>query len=222
MQKNPGASGHADYVYEVENFKLGAGADDVIISMGADLTTIKSIDGGVNPDGTKDILDFSGYGAKLQLVNGHIIGDHIDITISNFEEVKLPSLGDTDKLTTGSIKQLYTGDGNDNVTATPTAMFIDLGGGDNTLTGAGGGDVVTGSGNDTIEISHKGQLLFEGAKTTDHLTYYGNILTGGVRWMNSESIWAYGVHGERWLRLGMVERNRTRSGAARGQARMTD
>jgi hypothetical protein len=79
-------------------------------------------------------------------------------------------------------------------------MLIDLGGGNNTLTGAGGGTIVTGSGNDTIEISHKGQLLFEGAKTTDHLTYYGNTLTGGVRWMNSESIWAYGTHGERYAR----------------------
>jgi hypothetical protein len=69
VQKNPDSVGDIDYVYEVEKFKFGAGADHVTVSADADLSTIRELDGGGNPDGTKDILDLSGYGAKLKLVN---------------------------------------------------------------------------------------------------------------------------------------------------------
>jgi hypothetical protein len=48
-----------DYLYNVENFKFGTGADYVTVLPGTDLTKIKSMDDGDNPDGTKDVLDFS-------------------------------------------------------------------------------------------------------------------------------------------------------------------
>jgi len=43
-------------------------------------------------------------------------------------------------------------------------------------------------------------LLFQNASTADHITYYDSTLTGGVHWGGSESVYAYGIHGERYGR----------------------
>jgi hypothetical protein len=43
-------------------------------------------------------------------------------------------------------------------------------------------------------------LLFENASTADRITYYASTLTGGVHWGGSESVYAYGIHGERYGR----------------------
>jgi Ca2+-binding RTX toxin-like protein len=201
------SSGAMDSFVNVQKFVLSNQADDLKITAGdaAALKTIQEIDGGANTDGTKDILDASGYDGKLSEKNGYLLGDGIDIKLDNFEKVILPSLGNDDSLTTGSIgsgiKELDTGNGNDTVSDSASGVTIDLGGGKNTLKSSGPGTIVkAGAGADTIEISHNKQLLVEDAGTDDNLTYYGSTLTGGVRWGGSESVYAYGIHGERYGR----------------------
>jgi hypothetical protein len=78
---------------------------------------------------------------------------------------------------------------------------INLGSGNNTVKGTGPGTIVkSGGGANKIEASHNGQMLFENASTADRITYYGSTLTGGVHWGGSESVYAYGIHGERYGR----------------------
>ncbi|MDX6584537.1 MAG: hypothetical protein QOI10_3721, partial [Solirubrobacterales bacterium] len=78
---------------------------------------------------------------------------------------------------------------------------INLGSGNNTVKGTGPGTIVkSGGGANKIEASHNGQMLFENASTADRITYYGSTLTGGVHWGGSESVYAYGIHFERYGR----------------------
>lgn len=200
VAKDPEAFVHTDYVYEVEKYKFGKGADKVTIAAGADLSKIRLLDGGDQPAGEKDVLDLTSYTHKLSVVNGHLIGDGVDIEISNFEEVRLPGFGDDDVVRGDDVDRLYTGDGDDTASTSVPGLFIDLGEGNDVLKSSGPGTIVhTGSGNDKIEASHNGQLLIEDASATDHITYYGNTLTGGVQW-GTESKYAYGLHGERYGR----------------------
>src|SRR3954454_5802254 len=66
------------------------GADKVVVAAGVDLSKIKMLDGGDQPAGEKDILDLTSYTHKLSVVNGHLIGNGVDIEIDKFEEVRLP------------------------------------------------------------------------------------------------------------------------------------
>jgi len=165
-----------------------------------DLSKIKMLDGGDQPAGEKDILDLTSYTHKLSVVNGHLIGNGVDIEIDKFEEVRLPGFGDDDVIRVDDVDWLYTGDGDDTAGISGRGVFVDLGGGNDVLKSSGPGTIVhTGAGSDKIEASHNGQLLIEDASTTDRITYYGNVLTGGVHW-GTESKYAYGNHGERYGR----------------------
>jgi Ca2+-binding RTX toxin-like protein len=210
--------GSTDYLTSVENINLGTGANTVEVKPLASLPDpdFMTVDLGGKPDsGNTDTLDFSQYGRAVYLAPGKDgaieLFKNSNYTIKtnyafkNFTRLVLSSDQNNvvDLMGSGAadLRQLYTGDGNDDVKVAGQGMFIDLGKGDDTIKGAGGGStIVTGDGNDLIEISHSGQLLIEDASTTDHLTNHGYVLTGGVRWTSSESIWAYGLHGERYGR----------------------
>lgn len=196
-----GRGQETDVLHSIEKLVLSKGADTVIIEDGADLSGLREIDADVNPNGTKDVFNAENYNGKLSIdKRGHLIGNGIDIDIRNFEEIRLSALDDIDTIVTGSIKNVYTGGGNDEIKVSNTGVFVDLGDGNDVLESSGKGTVVhTGAGNDKIEASHNGQLLIEDASTSDRITYYGSILTGGVQW-GTEGKYAYGSHGERYGR----------------------
>jgi hypothetical protein len=52
----------------IERLVLSSGADTLKVDAGANLKAIREIDGGDNPEGLKDILDLSSYGAKLEII----------------------------------------------------------------------------------------------------------------------------------------------------------
>ncbi|MCP3445817.1 calcium-binding protein [Bradyrhizobium sp. CCGUVB14] len=211
-----------DVLHSIEKLDLSSDSDTVKVVSGADLTGLEEIDA---EGGKKDIFDAEQYDGKLELVRGHLIGDGIDIMLINFEKVILPNWGGYNDLIPDGISDVATGDGNDVIRVSAVSggditgsidvdagggsdtvsvklpgVTVDLGAGDDTLKLSAPGTIVhTGDGNDKIEASHNGQLLIEDASSTDRITYYGSVLTGGVQW-GVESKYAYGIHGERYGR----------------------
>ncbi len=163
-----------DYLTSVEHINLSGGGNtvDVMPFNSKSIPTAITIDlGGAG----RDKLDFSQYGGPVYL-NGGVSGGGL---------------------------ALYS---DSNLTIRTGLQFkgyseIILTGNSDKIKGTGPGTMVkTGDGSDQIEASHDGQLLIEDASTDDRITYYGSTLTGGVRWGGSESVYAYGVHGERYGR----------------------
>ncbi|WP_139020563.1 calcium-binding protein [Bradyrhizobium sp. ORS 285] len=195
-----------DVLHSVEKLMLSDQADELVVTSGTDLKSIKEINAGTAPDGSQDVFDASGYGARLEFVKGHLIGNGIDIVLDNFDVVKLPKAWfgvDTfkDVVTTGSIKSLYTSDGKDDVSVSGEGVSVDMGAGNDTLSSSGPGTIVkTGKGEDKVEISHNGELLVEDADESDRLMFYKNILSGAVRWGGSEDQFAYDIYGNKYGR----------------------
>src|SRR4051794_16056054 len=73
--------------------------------------------------GQKDILDLTSYTHKLSVVNGHLIGNGVDIEIDKFEEVRLPGFGDDDVIRVDDVDWLYTGDGDDTAGISGRGVF---------------------------------------------------------------------------------------------------
>jgi hypothetical protein len=119
-----------DTLRSIEKIKLSDQADTLKIRAGTDLKALKQIDGGSNPSGTPDVVDLSLYDGKLQLKNGHLTGDEIDIQLDNFEKLVGTTSGDTFDLNNGTITWADGGAGNDILTG-GTAQSI-LTGGDGT------------------------------------------------------------------------------------------
>ena len=199
-----------DKLIGIEQINLTHGADHLRVS-----TTLLDlpktiIDVGTQPSEQRDVLDFSALtgvtikqsGDAIFMSNGFLADTFSNggVQFKNFEEVILTSGNDTVDIGTG-VTRLYTGAGNDTVSVSGSGVTVNFGDGNDTLKSSGKGDIVkAGKGVDTIELSHNGQILIENANTSDHLTYYGNTLHGGVRWGGSESVYAYGIHGERYGR----------------------
>jgi hypothetical protein len=168
-------------------------------------------------DGGKgiDTLDLSAMQVGVNVQSKAIIGANEALNFRaktlfgsmyayNFERLVLPNSNDTVKLSGADVPDLQeidTGNGNSTIDSSVANLTINFGSGKNTLKSSGPGTIVeVAKGADTIEASHNGQLLVEDASTDDSITYYGSTLTGGVRWGGSESIYAYGINGERYGR----------------------
>ncbi|WP_145984416.1 calcium-binding protein [Bradyrhizobium nitroreducens] len=194
------ADGSVLQASEIETVKLTGAKDALQVQDGLQQAPSKVIfDGGDQGEGDRDVLDFSGLstGVNLKSGDGKIVLGNVSFT--GFEEVKLTSKADTIEVS-GGIQRIDAGDGDDTVRSSSAGTVIDLGDGNDTLWSSGPGTIVhTGAGSDRVEISHNGQLLFEDASTSDHITYFGITLTGGVQW-GTESTYAYGAHGERYGR----------------------
>jgi Ca2+-binding RTX toxin-like protein len=163
---------------------------------------IQEIDGGGTDNGGRDILDLRGADNKLTFDVDHIVGS--TTKFKGFEVLKADP-GDDTIILKGSAAQSWQEvdfeSGNNTIDSSVAGLTINLGSGNNTVKATGPGTIVkSGGGANKIEASHNGQLLFQNASTADHITYYGSTLTGGVHWGGSESVYAYGIHGERYGR----------------------
>jgi hypothetical protein len=192
--------GGRDRLFSIEKIKLGAGNDTVTIgaTFGDLLKPLQEIDGG----GGRNTLDLRLIGSSITFKNNKIIG--YDTQFKGFEVLKADP-GDDTIILKGSDAQSWQevdfGPGNDTIDSSVVGLTINLGSGNNTVKATGPGTIVkSGGGANKIEASHNGQLLFQNASTADHITYYGSTLTGGVHWGGSESVYAYGIHGERYGR----------------------
>ncbi|WP_375411246.1 calcium-binding protein, partial [uncultured Bradyrhizobium sp.] len=170
--------GGRDRLFSVEKIKL-SDKDDVV-RIGADsgdlLKPLQEIDGG----GGRNTLDLRPNSSGITFENNKIKG--YDTQFKNFNVLSL-------------------GDGSNIIGSSVAGLTINLGTGNNTVKATGPGTIVkSGGGANKVEASHNGQLLFQNAGTADHITYYGSTLTGGVHWGGSESVYAYGIHGERYGR----------------------
>jgi Ca2+-binding RTX toxin-like protein len=187
IEKDPDGADHTDFVYEVENFKLGQGADTVKISAGADLSTIRSIDAGTQPEDGKDILDLSEFDGDLSVDDGKLTGTDISIQLDNFEEIiglnssdmldldgtsvtKVDGGSGDDIIVGGdSYAILLGGDGDDQLTAGSGGATLDGGIGNNTYTGGAAADIfVIGNGADAMNGS-SADFVISNAGANDRL-----------------------------------------------------
>jgi hypothetical protein len=187
IEKDPDGADHTDFVYEVENFKLGQGADTVKISAGADLSTIRSIDAGTQPENGKDILDLSEFDGDLSVDDGKLTGTDISIQLDNFEEIiglnssdmldldgtsvtKVDGGSGDDIIVGGdSYAILLGGDGDDQLTAGSGGATLDGGIGNNTYTGGAAADIfVIGNGADAMNGS-SADFVISNAGANDRL-----------------------------------------------------
>jgi Ca2+-binding RTX toxin-like protein len=197
----------SDQLVGIEKIILSQYNDTVVVSHTLP-QGIQEVDGGGTDSGGKDTLDLRGADNKLTFDGDHVVGS--STIFKGFEILKVDPGNDTvilEDQDAQSFQEVDFGDGNDTIESSVSNLKINLGDGQDIVKATGPGTVVKAStaaaAVGTIEISHDGQLLVENASTNDHLTYYGNTLTGGVRWGGSESIYAYGVYGERYGRNGL-------------------
>jgi len=144
VEKDPDGADHTDFVYEVENFKLGQGADTVKINAGADLSTIKSIDAGTQPENGKDILDLSEFDGDLSVDDGKLTGTDISIQLDNFEEIIGLNSSDTLDLDGTSVTKVDGGSGDDIIVGGESYAILLGGDGDDQLTAGSGGATLDG------------------------------------------------------------------------------
>ncbi len=209
----------SDQLVGIEKIVLSTHNDTVTVSHSLP-QGIQEIDGGGVDSGGQDTLDLRGADEKLTFTDDHIVGsstifkgfqvlkvDPGDDTVNlegesakSWQEVDFGDGNDTINSSVDNLKINF-GNGNDTASISGSGVTVNFGNGNDTLKSSGKGDIVKlGKGVDTIELSHNGQILIENANTSDHLTYYGSTLHGGVRWGGSESVYAYGIHGERYGR----------------------
>jgi Ca2+-binding RTX toxin-like protein len=170
--------GGRDRLFSIEKIKLSDNED--VVRVGADsgdlLKPLQEVDGGAG----RNTLDLRPISSGITFENNKIKG--YDTQFKNFNVLSL-------------------GDGSNIIGSSVAGLRINLGTGNNTVKATGPGTIVkSGGGANKVEASHNGQLLFENASTADRMTYYGSTLTGGVHWGGSESVYAYGLHGERYGR----------------------
>jgi hypothetical protein len=211
-------NGFSANVSSVETINL-AGDNNTLFLKPTDSPTNTTINLGATTPSSNDTLDFSQYGNSVYLGStksaegsGQAIGlfgsanmtAFTGLSFAGVTDLMLGAGNDTIDISGGAdpyLKTINTGDGNDTVSVSGSGVTVNFGSGNDTLKSSGPGTIVkTGTGADKIEASHNGQLLVEDASTDDRITYYGNTLTGGVHWGGSESVYAYGIHGERYGR----------------------
>jgi Ca2+-binding RTX toxin-like protein len=178
-----------------------------------------TVDLGATSYSSNATLDFSQYGNNVYLKTttsadgkGQAVGLYTNENMTastglSFSGMTTLNLGDGNNkinISMAADPYLHTinmGGGNNTISSSVTNLTINLGDGNDVVKSTGPGTIVKlGSGQDKIEASHNGQLLINDATTNDQITYDGYTLTGGVRWGGSESVYAYGIHGERYGR----------------------
>jgi hypothetical protein len=183
-----------------DTFSLGYGGPDWVDGgSGRDTVNYRHASAGIQLN-IKGIEDATTGGARLELTSTEGIAGRL----VGIEKVELTEGDDTIILkgsNAQSLQEVDLGAGNDTIDSSVAGLTINLGTGNNTVKATGPGTIVkSGGGANKIEASHNGQMLFENASTADRITYYGSTLTGGVHWGGSESVYAYGLHGERYGR----------------------
>lgn len=140
--------------------------------------------------GQGDKLTFAGMAEGLVMVNGVANG----VGFWNFEE--LVGTSNVDKITNSvgpkQFNDIKTEAGDDEVVSYGTDTKIDLGLGDDRLQISGNGSVIyTGEGKDkvTIGLLRGNQAYIADADSDDQIINFGEILTGGSKWHESESAW---------------------------------
>jgi len=183
-----------------DTFSLGYGGPNWVDGgSGRDTVNYRHASAGIQLN-VNGIEDATTGGARLELTSTEGIAGRL----VGIEKIELTEGDDTIILkgsNAQSLQEVDLGAGNDTIDSSVAGLTIDLGTGNNTVKATGPGTIVkSGGGANKVEASHNGQLLFQNASTADHITYYGSTLTGGVHWGGSESVYAYGIHGERYGR----------------------
>jgi Ca2+-binding RTX toxin-like protein len=164
-----------DTLHSIERIVLSGGADTLRVDAGANLVGIQEIDAGANPAGTQDTLDLSAYSGKLELKNGNLIGDGINIQLDNFEKVVGLSSEDQINLTGTSIRFAQGDAGDDTIIGgNLSAVLLGNDGNDTLIAGSAGdtldssigdGIYVGGAGSDTFVIGN-GEYAKQGANAS--------------------------------------------------------
>jgi hypothetical protein len=223
IQVRDNATGGVDKITSVQSIRLGTSDNNIVavklldgLPKPKDATTI---DLGATLYSSNDTLDFSQYGKNVYLGTttsadgkGEAVGLYTDENMTastglSFSGMTILNLGggnnkiDISMAADPYLHTINMGGGNNTISSSVVNLTINLGDGNDIVKSTGPGSIVkVGSGVDKIEASHNGQLLIENANTSDQITYYGSTLHGGVRWGGSESVYAYGIHGERYGR----------------------
>jgi len=161
--------GGRDRLFSIENITLSEYADTVHIGAGSQdlLKSLQKIDAGANSDGAKDILDLSQFDGKVQIKNGHLLGDGIDIKLDGFEHVKLSSGDDDVEISGTEFDGLDGGDGNDILGGGDKSSILLGGAGDDVLTAGSAGDILDGGSGQNQYVGGAGADTFVVGSGTD-------------------------------------------------------
>lgn len=160
-----------DFLYDVEEVRLSAGGDRVVVNGLLGGVGEIVIDAEGSGFGERDVLDLTALGDGVTLDFGRLRGS--DVTFRNFEVLDF-------------------GAGADRVRHGVVNSEINLGAGEDTLLWAAPGtEVYGGQGADRFHISDNVRIM--DASAEDRISYAGFLdLTGGLRWEGSAS--AFAVH----------------------------
>ena len=199
--------------YDIDVVDGGAGRDILDFShIADDIELGSSSDGYANfrlevDNGELASLFSTTYAYSIEELKLGSGDDEVNINLTSHSSLERLDTGHGDddvKIRLGvnhTFVALETGAGNDKVMVEGAAVgsrpTIYLGAGNDTLLGATEGAVVYGeSGADTFYIGKN--YLIADATTEDRIAYAGQVLTGGVRDVNSESAYAHGINGIRY------------------------
>jgi RTX calcium-binding nonapeptide repeat (4 copies) len=191
----------ADHLKSVEKLLLTDKADTVRVDASgtAALKVLQEIDAGGQDDGTRDVLDLTQFGTKVEFLDGKIKG--YETEFKNFEKLVLSPFDDKVELNgpnTAQLQWLETGAGKDVVDSNVINLTIYMGTGENTLKHAGQGSIVyLEGGHNTVRVSD--DVLVVDAKPTDVIqSVTGWTLHGAIGRIGQESPWITGWDGTKY------------------------
>lgn len=202
VQLTDASSGASDSFVNVQKIVLSNQADDLKITA-ADAAALKatflSIDAGGQGAGQSDVLDLSAAGNSLQVNDGHIVGDGVNIEISNFETIIGGGNGGNTFIGDDEKTAFVGGEGDDQLTAGSAGDILDGGvsdlDGNQYVGGAGADYFVIGNGSD-VKNAADAEFYIDNAGDDDRLVLRlsdtlgvsdpsnltaGIVLTGGVQ-----------------------------------------
>jgi Ca2+-binding RTX toxin-like protein len=178
-----------DTLVSVEKLRLSDHNDTVTVKNdnALALSKMKEIDAGDQDGSSRDILDLSEFDGSLNVVDGKLQGDSINIEIKNFEEIIGSNSNNTIDVSGTSVTKvdgrsgddiivggdsyaiLMGGDGDDQLTAGSGGATLDGGIGNNTYTGGAAADIfVIGNGADAMNGS-SADFVISNAGANDRL-----------------------------------------------------
>jgi len=202
VSANENFSDNYDTLVSVEHVDMTEYKDTFWISSFEGFSSGSIVDGQAQlgaASGQGDKLTFAGMAEGLVMVNGVTHG----VGFWNFEE--LVGTSNVDKITNsvgpGHFDDIKTEAGDDEVITYGTGTKVDLGLGDDKIQISGNGSVVyTGEGDDkvTIGLLNGNQAFIADANSDDQIINFGEILTGGSKWHESESAWTTWTDGVKY------------------------